>query len=108
MVGRRRGEPLIGALTRLSRVVPEPALAVGEVEPYAVVVPYWKYQLVVRPSGLTEPVSVTEVGPAPSADPVCDDRRRGASERLVAAVRRPGRVASRPGGSGRRSRARGR
>ena len=51
--------------------VPEPALFVDVFEPYEALGPYWKYQLVELPCGLTEPVSVAPLVEAPWAEPVC-------------------------------------
>src|SRR5207245_9946797 len=44
-------------------LVPEPAFCVDVFEPYFVLVPYSKYQVVASPFGLTVPFSVAEVGP---------------------------------------------
>jgi hypothetical protein len=50
--------------------VPEPAFALGDCDPYAVVVPYCTYQLVARPPGTTDPVTVAVVAPIAVAGPV--------------------------------------
>src|SRR5579885_1233403 len=59
----------MGATTAIV-LVPEPTPCVAVVEPYAEVVPYWKYTLVAVPFGSTVPFRVAEVVPTALADPV--------------------------------------
>ena len=54
----------------LTAAVPEPAFAFAVCEPYAVVVPYWTYQVVACPPGTTLPVTVAVVAPIAVAGPV--------------------------------------
>jgi hypothetical protein len=51
-------------------LVPDPALPSGVFDPYAVLVPYSKYQLADRPFGFTLPPRVADDGPTEDAEPV--------------------------------------
>jgi hypothetical protein len=51
-------------------LVPDPALPSGVFDPYAVLVPYSKYQLVDCPFGFTVPLTVADDGPTEDAEPV--------------------------------------
>src|SRR6266852_2068082 len=56
------GERLETVAVTVRSLAPEPALFDDVFDPYAVLVPYSKYQVVARPSGFTLPLSVADVG----------------------------------------------
>ncbi len=76
-----------GAETATARV-PAPAFLVGVRDPYRVVVPYSKYQLVAIPFGLSVPFSLADVSEIALAAPVTTSggppvEKRWSAPRLV-------------------------